>query len=330
MTEHGYPETTQEAIIYFSEAQVCHDFMVQMRWPDGVACPRCGCSDVRYSQTKGARPRRLWNCHGCKKQFTVKVGTIFEDSPLGLEKWLPAVWLIVNAKNGISSCEIARSLGVTQKTAWFMSHRIRVALQEGTFEKKMSGEVEADETFIGGKAQNMHKHKRREAIQGRGVVGKEIVMGLLDRGDRITKEEKKKKRGKHSTVRVKHIKDTTGATLQGEVKANVETGSILYTDAALGYQGLSEEYIHGFIDHAVAYVDESIHTNGIENFWCLLKRGLRGTYVSVNAEHLFRYLDEQAYRFNYRGGNDSDRFIWAMRSVTGKRLSYKEVTGQVR
>jgi len=328
MTEHGYPETQQEAIIHFSDAQVCHDFMVQMRWPDVMACPRCGGADVRYSQTKGPKVRRLWNCHDCKKQFTVKVGTIFEDSPLAMEKWLPAVWLIVNAKNGISSYELHRALGVTQKTAWFMLHRIRLALQEGTFEKKMSGEVEADETFIGGKAANMHKHKRAEKIQGRGATGKEVVMGMLERGDQVTKAERKKKGVKLSTVRANHVKDTSANTLQGEVKANVEKGSILYTDAALGYRGLNEQYIHGYVDHALAYVVDSIHTNGMENFWCLLKRSIRGTYVHVNAEHLFRYLDEQSYRFNYRGGNDSDRFLRAMRSVTGKRLTYQAVTGK--
>ena len=316
MTENGYPETAQEAIIYFSDAQVCHDFMVKMRWPNGVVCPRCGSVDVRFSQTKAAKPRRLWNCHGCKKQFTLKVGTIFEDSPLGLEKWLPAVWLIVNAKNGISSCELARSLGVTQKTAWFMLHRIRVALQEGTFEK-MSGQVEADETYIGGKAKNMHTDKRIEKVKGRGrgATGKAVVMGLLERNEK----------GK-SRVRTKHLKDVRRHTLHSEIANTVEAGSEVITDALPSYERLDSIYTHNAIDHARCYAIGHVHTNGLENFWSLLKRSIRGTYVSVNHEHLFRYLDEQAYRFNYRQGNDCDRFLKAVKSVTGARLTYRDVT----
>jgi transposase-like protein len=313
------PKTLQQAILHFSDADVCLDFMVNLRWPNGVACPACECKKVSFLKT-----RRIWKCSDCKKQFGAKLGTIFEDSPLGLEKWLPAFWMIANAKNGISSCEIARALGVTQKTAWFMLHRIRAAMQTGTF-LKMSGTVEADETFIGGKAANMHKHKRKEKIAGRGTVGKEIVMGLLDRGERQTKEAKKKKEGKHSTVRVKHVKDTTGETLKGEVKANVETGSEVFTDAARGYQGLNPEYVHKAVDHAECYVIGTVHTNGLENFWCLLKRALRGTYVSCNAEHLFRYLDEQAFRFNEREDNDAGRFLKAIDTVVGRRLTYKEL-----
>lgn len=254
MNAQGYPETQQEAIIHFSDAQVCHDFMVKMRWPNGVVCPRCNCEDVRYSQTKGAKPRRLWNCYNCKKQFTVKVGTIFEDSPLGLEKWLPAVWLIVNAKNGISSYEIHRALGITQKTAWFMAHRIRLALQVGNFEK-MSGTVEADETFVGGKASNMHKDKRVAKIQGRGTVGKTAVLGLLERDT---------KTGKPKRVKAQVVEDTSSETLHAAIRENVEEGTELHTDAWKSYRGLTPDYIHYFVDHAVAYAEGHVSTNGLE------------------------------------------------------------------
>lgn len=317
------PKTLREAIIFYSDEKKCHDLLVSIRFPDGVFCTHCGAMNAKYMESV-----KRFKCYDCRKQFSIKSGTIFEDSPISLTKWLPAFWLLAGAKNGVSSCEIARALGVTQKTAWFMDHRIRVAMHTGTFEK-MSGEIEADETFIGGKAANMHKHKRKEKIQGRGAVGKEIVMGLLDRGERKDKESKKKKIGKHSTVRVNHIADTTAQTLKGEVRKNVRLGSILYTDAALGYQGLSDEYIHSFVDHAVTYVNGKVYTNGLENFWTLLKRTLRGTYVSCNAEHLFRYLDEQAFRFNEREDNDAGRFLKALSGVTGRRLTYKELTGRI-
>ena len=195
------PKTLQEAILYFSDAETCHTFMEDLRWNDGAFCPHCESKEVTFfitSKTKGGTVRRLWQCRNkeCKKQFSIKTGTVFVDSALGLEKWLPCVWLIVSAKNGISSYEIHRGLGVTQKTAWFMLQRIRTALNNGTFQK-MSGEVEADETFIGGKAANMHKAEREKKIVGRGATGKEIVMGLLDRGERCTAEEKKRKIGRY-------------------------------------------------------------------------------------------------------------------------------------
>jgi transposase-like protein len=304
-----YPTTQLEAVRYFADADVAHDFMVRMRWPNGVKCPLCGSTEVKFTKTKGDKPRRLWNCHGCKKQFTAKVGTIFEDSPIGFDKWWPAVWLIVNAKNGISSCELARALGVTQKTAWFMLHRIRHALQTGNFDKKLSGEIEVDETFIGGKAINMHKNKRAKV--GTGGVGKTIVMGMLERGGR---------------VKAGRITGTDSPTLHGQIHKHVEPGSRVYTDAWRGYNGLHSHYAHETIDHAFCYAKDGLHTNGIENFWSLFKRTLRGTYVHVNPEHLSRYVDEQAYRFNEREGNDSERFVRATQSVTGPRLTYRDLT----
>jgi transposase-like protein len=314
------PRTLREAIIHFSDADVCLDFVKQIRWADGVVCPVCNGKEVSFLST-----RRIWKCKGCKKQFSAKVGTIFEDSPIGFEKWLPALWLIASAKNGISSYELHRALGVTQKTAWFMLHRIRLAMQSGSIEKT-KGPIEADETFIGGKASNMHKAKRKEKIQGRGATGKEIVMGILDRGERKEAQEQAKKGGTGSTVRVKHIPNTKQVTLHGEIKANVEPGAEVFTDAFPGYEGLNPDYIHSAVDHAICYVIGNVHTNGLENFWCLLKRTLRGTHVSVNEEHLFRYLDEQAFRFNERQGNDSDRFLAVLRGTEGKRLTYEQLT----
>jgi transposase-like protein len=311
------PKSLQEAVQYFADADRCLKYIMARRWPSGVVCPTCGSKDVRFIAT-----RRTWECKQkhAKKQFSIKIGTIFEDSPLGLDTWLCAMWLIVSCKNGISSYEVARDLSISQKSAWHMMHRIRLALQNGSLEK-LSGEVEADETFIGGKAKNMHKDKKWEKMRDfSGSVGKVAVMGLLER------------RGK---VRAKVIANTRRKSLHPEILKHVEPGSTLYSDALPSYEKLGEDYVHQVIDHAEQYVDGQIHTNGLENFWSLLKRGLKGTYVSVEPFHLFRYLDEQVYRFNYRKDvdgvplTDSDRFDLAVRQIVGKRLTWAEVTGKV-
>ncbi len=304
------PKTLLEAIRYFSDLDVATQTVAATRWPDGPACPRCGLVDEKHYYLK---TRRVWKCRSCKKQFSVKVGTIFEDSPLGLDKWLPAMWMIGNCKNGISSYELARDLGIQQKSAWFMLHRIRLAMQQGSIEK-LSGEVEADETFIGGKARNMHKDKRAEKIQGRGPSsGKVAVMGLLER---------------HGKVKTQIVSDTSSRTLQVEVRENVEPGSEVHTDALASYRGLDSEYVHNVVDHAETYVRGHVHTNGLENFWSLLKRGIHGTYVSVEPYHLFRYLDEQAFRFNEREGKDADRFAKTLGGVAARRVTYDELTGK--
>lgn len=308
MKTENYPKSLLEAIRYFKDGDDAHDFFVQMRWPNGVRCPLCQSTDVKFVKTNEKPPRRLWNCHGCKKQFTAKVGTIFEDSAIGFDKWLPAIWLAVNCKNGISSCELARSLGVQQKTAWFMLHRIRHTLQCGSVEK-LSGVIEADETFVGGAARNMHKGKRKAV--GRGPTGKAIVMGMLER---------------NGPVRTHVIPDTRRRTLHDQIRQHVAVGSRVFTDALPSYDKLSPEYIHEAIDHAKEYARGCVHTNGMENFWSLLKRSIRGTYVHVNAEHLHRYADEQGYRFNKRKGNDSERFVKATQSTTGRRLTYRQLT----
>jgi transposase-like protein len=304
------PKTLQEAIRYFSDPVNCREYLVARRWPDGVICPRCGSKDVLFL----AKYNR-WHCRAKHEapQFTLKTGTVMEDSPIGLDKWMTAMWQIVNCKNGISSYEVAKAIGITQKSAWFMDHRIRFALGMES-DNKLSGEVEADETFIGGKARNMHISERKRRITGTGGKDKTAVMGILERGGKV-----------RTTV----ISSRKKKELQAEVRKHVEAGAALYTDALLSYEGLEGDYAHKVVDHAVQYVDGRVHTNGLENFWSLLKRGINGTYVSVEPFHLFRYLDEQAYRFNNRKMNDAERFDMAVKGIVGKRLTFAEVTGKV-
>jgi transposase-like protein len=305
------PKTLQEAIVHFANFENCRQFVIDLRWADGkVRCPACGAEKVSYLEKA-----KLYKCYGDhpKPKFSLKVGTIMEDSALGIDKWLTAMWMIVNCRNGISSCEVARDIGITQKSAWHMAHRIRFALHHGTIEK-LSGEVEADETFIGGKARNMHKSKKiGKGYQHRGIINKTIVMGMLERGGK---------------VRTQVLQDREKETLHGHVRDCIEQGTALYTDEWGPYMGLSEDYVHQVINHAEKYVDGRVHTNGMENFWSLLKRGLSGTYVSVEPFHLFRYLDEQMFRYNNRKNmNDFDRFKLAASQIVGKRLTWKQVTG---
>ncbi len=306
-------KTLLEAVRYFSDPDRCLEYLIAQRWPDGkVTCPTCGSHEVHFIAT-----RRVWRCKAKhpRQQFSIKIGTIFEDSPLGFDKWLPAIWLITSARNGISSYELHRSLGVSQKSAWFMLHRIRLAMRTNSFEK-MSGQVEVDETFIGGKARFQHEAKRKHL--GRGSVGKAAVMGLLER----TSPER------HSVVRAKVVENVRRKTLAPEVRANVSAGVQVFTDALASYADLDSDYVHQVINHAVTYVEGNVHTNGIENFWSLLKRSLRGTYVSVEPFHLFRYLDEQALRFNTREEGDGERFEKVLGQVSGRRLTYRDLTGQ--
>jgi transposase-like protein len=311
------PQTLLEAVTYFADPEVACAFVVNVRddCKDGAICPRCGAGP---KSTYRMSTRQLWKCRGCKKQFSVKVGTIFEDSPISLSKWLPAMWMIVNDKNGISSYELARALGVTQKTAWFMNHRLRLAMQNKSF-TKFGGAVEVDETFIGGKARNMHKSKRERLgiTQSKSMIGKVAVMGLLERhGD------------KGSQVRTEVISNRKRHQLEHTIGQNVEVGATVYTDALRSYDRMGQRgYVHQVIDHAEAYVDGQIHTNGCENFWSLLKRSIKGTYVSVEPFHLFRYLDEQAFRFNERKDNDAGRFVNALKSIVGKRVTYTSLIG---
>jgi transposase-like protein len=312
------PKTLQEAIKFFGIPDNALAYMVKLRWPNGVECPTCSRKDARFLANQGK-----WQCKSvhAKRQFSAKVGTIFEDSPISLEKWLTAVWMISNCKNGVSSYEVARAIGVTQKSAWFMMHRIRLAMQSGSF-VRLGGSgkiVEVDETFIGGLSRNMHKEVRARKIQGTGGRDKTLVVGFLERGGK---------------VRTSMPGNRRKTTLHKEVRENVSEGSSLFTDALPSYNDLADDYAHKVIDHAVAYVHGNVHTNGLENYWSLLKRGIKGTYVSVEPFHLFRYLDEQAFRFNNRGSkespiHDGERFDSVLSHVLGKRLTYAEVTGKV-
>ena len=302
-------DTLQDAIVYFSNPANCREYVVARRWPNGVECPRCGSKNVTFL---GKYNR--WQCSARhdSRQFTAKTGTIFEDSPLGLDKWLMAMWQVVNCKNGVSSYEVHRAIGVTQKTAWFMDHRIRHALTMGTI-NKLSGQIEADETFIGGKSRNMHADRRAKKITGTGGKDKTAIMGILERGGKIV---------------TKVVPNRKKKALQSELREHVLAGSAIFTDALKSYEGL-DEFQHEVIDHAVAYVNGECHTNGCENFWSLLKRTLGGTYVSVEPFHLFRYLDEQAFRYNNRKGlNDGQRFSMAVKQIVGKRLTWDQLTGK--
>ena len=280
------PKTLMAAIQFFGDPDNALRYFASKRWPNGVICPYCETDKPMFLQT-----RRIWKCRKCRKQFSAKVGTIFEDSPLPLGKWLTAAWLIGNCKNGVSSYEIARDIKVTQKSAWFMLHRLRRSMQDPYTGGKLGGEVEVDETFVGGKARFMHKDKKlaRRGVRriAPGPDGKAIMAAVLQRGGKV-----------RAMVVAKRRKQQ----LQELVRENVAPGSALYSDALKSYDGLAEEYAHQVIDHAEAYVDGQIHTNGLENFWCLLKRGINDTYVSVEPFHLFRYVDEQAFRFNERRG----------------------------
>lgn len=299
------PNSLIAAVRYFSDRKVCNDYMRSIKWPGGVViCHHCGSTRIGEITT-----RSMLRCKDCRKQFSYKVGTIFEDSPLGLDKWFPAVWCIANAKNGISSHELGRALDVTQKTAWFMLHRIREAMRTGTF-RKLSGTVESDETFVGGEARNMHEKQREKKIRGRGAVGKRIVHGLLERG---------------GEVRAQVIPSTEQTEIHPIVISNVAKGANLFTDAALSYEGLGAHYIHEAINHAEEYVRGQVHTNGLENFWALFKRCIKGTYVSIAPFHLQRYVDEEVFRFNSRKGEDSDRFAHVMGTTVGRRLTWRRL-----
>jgi transposase-like protein len=315
-------KTLQQAIQHFSDPENCRQFMVFMRWPDGVPyCPYCLSSKLTW-----LAKAKVYQCYGDhpRKKFSLKVGTIFEDSPIGLEKWLPAMWLLTNCKNGISSYELHRALGVTQKTAWFMLHRIRLAMESESI-LKMGGEnsgaiVEVDETFIGGKPKNMHVAKRLR-LKGSSVDDKAVVMGMLERTTR--------------QVRAKVIPNVRTESLMPGILRELSKGSVVFTDGHTGYQSLTEQgFIHATVDHLSEYVRGSVHTQGIENFWSLLKRGLNGTYIAVEPFHLERYVTEQIFRYNNRATKDNpltdaDRFALAVSQISGKRLTYAELTGKV-
>jgi ISXO2-like transposase domain/Transposase zinc-ribbon domain len=316
------PKTLQEAVVFYADPNNALAYMVLLRWPDGIVrCPTCDRDDVVFLHNQ-----RKWQCKSvhAKRQFSAKVGTIFEDSPIAIEKWIVVVWMLSNCRNGISSYEIARTIGVTQKSAWLMLHRIRLGLQgkKGGKLGGPQGKVEIDETYIGGKARNMHRAKRERLSRDGGLQGghgKAVVMGMLERDGKVRAEYLGYKREKKTMHKI--------------INENVYPGTWIMTDEFTNYDGLSDSYTHNVVNHLERYVDGNVHTNGIENFWSLLKRGLSGTYVAVEPFHLFRYVDEQAFRFNTRKDgdrkiSDSERFDIAMSQVIGKRLTFAELTGK--
>jgi transposase-like protein len=327
--QNGLPETLQEAVQYFSDKQVCHDLMVAIRWPEGVTCPFCVSAEHSFIST-----RFTWQCKGCNKQFSTKVGTIFEDSPITLDKWFVAMWLLANCKNGISSYELARDLGVTQKTGWFMLHRLRLAMRAKSFDRKLCGIVEADETFVGGSLKNMHKSKRER------IMNDEMP-------ERTKRAAEHRQLGKKRRIRT-GIGPSLGKTIvqaclerDGEVRAqilstlgtlerasfmvdHIDEGSRVMTDT--GNAWLGPKFLHEFINHQHEYVRGNVHTQGIESFWALLKRGLNGTYISVEPYHLSAYVDEQCFRFNQRKRTDGERFTKVLSQVSGRRLTYADLT----
>ncbi|HXB62403.1 MAG TPA: IS1595 family transposase [Acidobacteriaceae bacterium] len=304
--------TLQQAILYFSDPMKCVRYMVALRWPDGiVVCPTCGRTDVSWLENQFK-----WQCKSrhAKRQFSAKVGTIFEDSPLSLDKWLMAAWMLVNCKNGVSSYEIADAIGVTQKSAWFMLHRLRLALHDDfTDMPKLGGEggtVEVDETFIGGIPKNRHLGKRE------GKKQQVPVVGILDRNTR--------------QIRAKVVPNVATEALCSHIMDNVGKKSEVFTDGWKSYQNLNlAGFVHDTVNHANQYVNGRVHTQGIENFWSLLKRTIKGSYVAVEPFHLDRYIDEQVFRYNNRQQKPVERFSKALSQIAGKRLTYAEVTGKV-
>ncbi|HWE56360.1 MAG TPA: IS1595 family transposase [Acidimicrobiales bacterium] len=307
------PRNLVEAICYFSDPDRAFAYVVRMRWADGpVICPRCD-----HDQTSFIASRRIWRCGGCKKQFSLKVGTIFEDSPLGWDKWLPAIWLIANSKNSVSSHEMARSLGVTQKSAWFMLHRIREAMKAGSFQK-MTGTTEVDDTFIGGLAKNMHHKVRKERIHGTGGMDKLVVQGARNRDS--------------GTVVAEVIPTESARVIQRNICRWLEDGSTLYTDTHKSYNGIeSRGYALKQVNHSAGeYVCGDVHTNGIENFWSLLKRSIKGTQIHVHGAHLQRYVNERTFAYNERSASDLGRMTAAMTGVSGRRLTWAALTADTK
>jgi len=308
------PKTLVQAVSYFSDLETAHRFFVNVRWPEGVICPHCESAGATYNPKY-----RRFQCNRSHdaRQFTVKTGTVMEESPLGLDKWAVAFWLEVNAKNSISSYELHRAIGITQKSAWFMLHRIRLAVQTGSIDKigGQGGAVEADETFVGGLAKNMHTKRRTATIKGTGGSNKTAVMGLLARHS---------EKGK-SKACAKVVPNTTRETLHREILATVASGSNIYTDAWQAYRQMPEQFVHDYVDHMEAYVRGAVHTNGLENFWSLFKRCIKGTHVAVEPFHLQAYLDSELFRFNNRTLKDGGRFALALKGMTGKRLTYEQL-----
>lgn len=308
MKNDTLPKTLTEAIRYFSDEKTCVEFLETYRWDGKPYCPKCGSDNVAKLTS---RPAYRCREKGCKKGFSMKTGTIMEDSALPITKWLPAIWMLVTDRNGISSHELGRGLGINQRSAWHLAHRIREAIENGSF-TKLSGVVEIDESFIGGKAQFKHGYRNRMRSPKDPFEGKTTVMGMIERGGEFRGKVVENRRRKH---------------LEPEVLVNVEPGATVYTDSLMSYYKLRDVYNHGWVDHNKTFVEGSIHTNTMENFWSCFKRAIKGTYIHIASFHTDRYLDEQAFRYNNRKDSDFGKFSKAVSLIFGKRLTWKELTG---
>ena len=307
----------------FQDPLAAADYLESIRWPDGPVCPHCGESERKPYRLK-SKTRKLWKCAACRKQYTVTVGTIFEGSHIGLHKWLLAFYLLCSSKKGMSAHQLHRMLGVTYKSAWFMAHRIRYAMEQPPFAKPLTGVVEADETYVGGKVRrsNVKKHTPLDPTKpdprrqtGRGA-DKTPVLLLVERG------------GKARSFRVANV---TGDTLGGAIRRNVGKEAHLRTDSYPSYKKVGKEYAsHATVDHNVEYVRGDAHTNTAENYFSILKRGIDGVYHHVSEAHLPRYLAEFDFRYNHLsrdGWTDAQRTVKALEGTVGKRLSYQAAQG---
>lgn len=292
---------------YFKDEQICRDYLEKIRWDGNLKCAFSDCDSERICKfTNG----KVYKCSKCKRQFSVRVGTIFEDSKIPLKKWFAAIYLITSHKKGISSLQLHRDLGVTQKTAWYLLHRVRTSLGLNVGTEKLSGVCEADETFIGGNEKNKHDHKKTVGTQGRSVKTKIAVAGIVERGGEL---------------RAKVVPNTKGYHLKPFVYNNLEFGSRLCTDEWLGYKGLGHSFKHNVVKHKEnQYVNGDVYTNTLEGFWSLFKRGFVGIYHQMSDKHLQLYIDEFVFRYNTRNFSEADRFDIMLNNI-GTHLTYNQL-----
>lgn len=293
-----------EVMMHFSDENTCKEYLEQMRWGGNIICPHCENDEKIYSMKKN------YKCAKCRKQFSVTKGSIFENSAIPLQKWFAGIWLITSHKKGISSLQLHRDLGITQKSAWFMLQRIRFAIRTKSFSKPLANTVEADETYVGGKNKNRHADKKIPFAQGRSTKDKTPVFGLVERNGRV--------------VAMK-VSNTTQKTIHPIIKNLVSKDANLMTDEWKAYRGLASYYNHAFVKHGEGqYVVGDAHTNTIEGFWSLLKRGIIGIYHHVSEKHLDAYVDEFEYRYNTKHLECADRFS-NMLALSNCRITYKNL-----